>query len=231
LDSSRHSKNISLHFEFTRKKRTRLAEINPLAAQKIQPELLAGETLCWAGIPNRRVIFHSDDWTSIPFSLAWITFFIFWEANALGLTGGSKGFDVFFAIWGIQFLLVGNYMVWGRFFHDAWLKRRTYYAVTSRRAFILQEGWERKSVSAFPHEISIIEREGTQTGTLWLGPKYPLRGPRGSKRRSMSRFSVDDVPVFADIDDVDAVHRLLIELHYTGDGAKDRGKPILSFPG
>lgn len=208
-----------------------MAEINPLADQKIQPELLAGETLRWAGIPNPRVIFHSDDWISIPFSLVWTGFFVFWEGNALGLIGGSKGFDDFFAIWGIPFLLVGNYIVWGRFFHDAWLKRRTYYAVTNRRAFILQEGWERKSVSAFPNEISIIEREGSQRGTLWLGPKYPLRGPRGSKTRSMSRFAVGDVPVFADIDDVDAVHRLLVELHCAANCVKDRGKPILSSPG
>ena len=85
-------------------------------------------------------------------------------------------------------------------------------------------------MSAFPNEISIIQREGAQRGTLWLGPPYPVLGPRGSKTRSMSRFSVSDVPVFADIDDVDAVHRLLIELH-CADGAKDRGKPMLSFPG
>jgi hypothetical protein len=206
-----------------------LAEINILAAQKIQPELLAGETLRWAGIPNPRVIFHSDDRISIPFSLVWTGFCIFWEANALGLIGGSKSFDIFFAIWGIPFLLAGNYFVWGRFFHDTWLKRRTYYAVTNRRAFILQEGWERKSVSAFPDEIPIIECEGADRGTLWLGPKYPVLGPKGSKTRSWSRFSIDDVPVFADIDDVDAVHRLLIELHDTSNAA--RGKPILSFPG
>lgn len=86
-------------------------------------------------------------------------------------------------------------------------------------------------MSAFPNEISIIEREGTHRGTLWLGPKYPVFGPRGSKTRSMSRFSVGDVPVFADIDDVDAVHRLLVELHDAGIRVKDRGKPILSFPG
>ncbi|MEQ1474638.1 MAG: hypothetical protein ABLQ96_12490 [Candidatus Acidiferrum sp.] len=103
----------------------------------------------------------------------------------------------------------------------------TYYAITDRRAFILQEGWKRKSVSAFPNEISIIVREGNQRGTLWLGTKYPIFGPRGAKKRSMSR-SMDEVPVFADIDDVDAVHRLLIEPRSTG---KRADRPIFSFPG
>jgi hypothetical protein len=38
-----------------------LTVIDTQAAQKIQPELLSGETIYWAGIPNPRVIFHSDD--------------------------------------------------------------------------------------------------------------------------------------------------------------------------
>jgi hypothetical protein len=86
-------------------------------------------------------------------------------------------------------------------------------------------------VSAFPDEIPIIEREGDQKGTLWLGTKYPIVGPRGAKKRSISRVSMEDVPVFADIDDVDAVHRLLLELRSAGKRAEGRGKPILSFPG
>ena len=183
-------------------------------------------------MPNPRAIFHSDDWSSIPFSLLWTGFWVFWEGHALGWTGTGRGeSDLFIVLWGIPFLVVGNFIVWGRFFYDAWLKRRTYYAITNRRAFILQEGWERKSVSAFPNEISIIEGEGNQRGTLWLGTKYPILGPRGAKKRSMSRFSMAGVPVFADIDDVDAVHRLLLELRSTGKRADDVGRPILSFPG
>jgi hypothetical protein len=208
-----------------------LAEINPFAAQKIDPELLAGETLRWADIPNARVIFHAEDWASIPFSLMWTGFVIFWECKALGLIGAPKSFDSFSAIWGIPFLLFGNYIVWGRFIHDAWLKRRTYYAITNRRALVLQEGWVRRLASTFPHELSTIHREGIQTGTLWLGPKYPVIGPRGSKKRSMSRFDVEEVLVFADIDDVDRVHRWLMELRDAGKKVPDRGKPILSFPG
>jgi hypothetical protein len=118
-----------------------LAEINSFAAQKIQPELLSGENIHWAGMPNPRVLFHSDDWSAIPFSLLWTGFFVFWESRAFGWSGTEQGQPNFFLVlWGIPFLAIGNFMVWGRFFHDAWLKRRTYYAVTNRRALILQEG-------------------------------------------------------------------------------------------
>ena len=59
--------------------------------------------------------------------------------------------------------------------------------------------------------IPAIEREGTETGTLWFGKKYPVIAGRGQKTRSMSRFEVSDIPVFADIDDVDGVQRLVQE--------------------
>jgi hypothetical protein len=45
---------------------------------QIQPELLSGESLLWSGQPLRRVIFHQRDLFTIPFSLLWGGFAIFW---------------------------------------------------------------------------------------------------------------------------------------------------------
>ena len=115
-------------------------------------------------------------------------------------------------IWGVPFVVIGQYMIWGRFLFDAWLKRRTYYAVTNRRILVLQEGWKRKAISVNLGAIPSMEREGTGVGTMWFGPKLPLMAGRGQRVRNSSRFWIDDVPVFADVDDVDAVHRLVLEL-------------------
>jgi hypothetical protein len=189
--------------------------VDAQAAQKVQPELMSGESIYWAGMPDRRVIFHSDDWAAIPFSLIWTAFFVFWEAGALGYwdrSSPSGGSNTFMTLWGIPFLVMGNYLVWGRFLADARLKRRTYYAVTNRRLLVLQEGWKRKTSTIFLREIPKIEREGKMAGTLWFCPKYPIVGPRRTKTRSVSRFSMDDVTVFADISDVDSVYRLIMEL-------------------
>ncbi len=185
------------------------------AAMKVQAEMISGERVYWAGMPNSRVIFHSDDWTAIPFTLVWTGFFVFWEANALGIWGSASrggGSNLFMVLWGIPFLIIGNYMVWGRFLADAWLKRRTYYAVTNRRVLILQEGWSRKTNWMYLEAIPTIEGEGAKTGTLWFGKKYPVIAGRGQRTRSMSRFTVGDLPVFADIDEVDGVQRLVQEL-------------------
>jgi hypothetical protein len=144
--------------------------IDPQAAQQIQPELMSGESVYWAGMPNPRIIFHSDDWTAIPFTLIWTGFFLFWEADALGMRGKASRhgeIKVFMALWGIPFLVIGNWMVWGRFLADAWLKRRTYYAVTNLRVLVLQDGWKKKTSTTFLEPIPMIEREGAVTGTLW----------------------------------------------------------------
>lgn len=204
----------------------------PQALMKIQLEMWSGESAHWAGMPNPKVIFHSDDWAAIPFTLLWTGFFVFWEASALGYWGTASrtgGADLFMSLWGIPFLVIGNYLVWGRFLMDAWLKKRTYYAVTNRRVLILQEGWNRKTNWMYLEAIPSIEREGATTGTLWFGKKYPVLAGRGQKTRSMSRFEVSDIPVFADIDDVDGVQRLVQELRENA--RKDSSSTNVNVPG
>jgi hypothetical protein len=189
--------------------------IDPDASLKLQSELNSGESLLWAGRPNFGVIFHSDDWYMVPFSLMWGGFAIFWEAGVLGYWGtrnrGPEG-PGFFVLWGIPFIVIGQYMIWGRFLYDGWLKRRTYYGLTSRRVLMLQEGWSRKSSSIYVNVIPTITRDGGPTGTIWFGPRSSVFSGRRRNTQSMSRFSVGDVPVFADIDDVDTVYQLVTEL-------------------
>ncbi len=196
--------------------------IDSEVSSAVQPELMTGETLLWTGRPNVGVVFHSDDLYLIPFSLLWGGFAIFWEAGVLGYWGNTaKGGtpSTFMALWGIPFILAGQYFIWGRFLYDAWLKRRTYYAVTNRRVLMVQEGWNRKTSWMYISSIPTVEREGSMTGTLWFGPKYPVFGGRGQKTRGMSRFSIGDVPVFADIDDLESVYRTVLELREKTDQA------------
>jgi hypothetical protein len=77
--------------------------------------------------------------------------------------------------------------------------------------------------------IPKIEREGTTTGTLWFGTKYPVIAGRGQKTRSMSRFEVKDVPVFADIEDIEDVQHLVQGLREKA--RKEPGMPNVSDPG
>ena len=190
--------------------------IDPQAAMKLQAELTAGETIFWAGKPNPSVIFHSQDWAMVPFSLLWGGFAIFWEAGAAGLWGNkpeANGQWAFGMLWGIPFVLIGQYLIWGRFVVEAWLKRCTFYAVTNRRVLFLQEGLKRKSRVVYLDAISEIQHEGSATGHIWLGPKTSPFAGRNQPRQGWSAISIDgSVPVLADIDDVDSVYRLIRDL-------------------
>jgi len=77
-----------------------MQQINPNSMAAIQPELTSGETVQWAGQPNRRVILHKEDLFLIPFSLFWGGFTIFWESIASGFWGskGVAGAPSFFLI-------------------------------------------------------------------------------------------------------------------------------------
>jgi hypothetical protein len=201
--------------------------IDPEVSSRLQPELLTGETFLWTGRPNPSVVFHSDDWYLVPFSLLWGGFAIFWEAGVLGYWGSGAKHGTpssFMALWGIPFVVIGQYFIWGRFLRDAWLKRRTFYAVTNRRVLVMQEGWKKKTSWAYISSIPTVGREGSNIGTLWFGPKFPVMGGRGQNKRAMSRFSIGAVPVFADIDDLDSVYRMVLNLRERADQLASPGK-------
>jgi hypothetical protein len=106
--------------------------------------LEADEKLIWSGAPKQGVRLQASDAFTIPFSIFWAGFAFFWEAGVLGLVHlGSANHrqtapPAFMAIWGIPFCLIGLYMLVGRFFYDAALRKKTLYAVTDRRLIVLK---------------------------------------------------------------------------------------------
>lgn len=166
-------------------------------------------------MPDSSAIFHSDDWTIVPFSLLWCGFTIFWEWQALGASRKTPNQNgSFMVLWGAAFVCIGLYFVAGRFVYDAWLKRHTYYAATNRRVVILQDGFfgKPRTKMTFLEAIPDINREGTTRGTIWLGEKLSIWAGKGTKKRSMSRFSLSDPLTLADVDDVRGVEQLIADL-------------------
>lgn len=189
----------------------------------IQPELTSGESILWAGQPNPRTIFHKADLYLIPFSLFWGGFAIFWEGAVLGYWGSSAQAYrpwTFGAVWGIPFVLIGQYIIWGRFFYTRWKKKQTHYAVTNRRVIVIQSGMRRQVVSAFLDTLpAVIKRVSSRgSGTLNFQAEanpYAVRG-----WNSWDAMVLRAVPVFVDIDDVDSVYRLIYELREKSQSAK-----------
>jgi len=178
----------------------------------VQPELTPGETVLWAGQPNPSILFHKEDTFLIPFSLLWGGFAIFWElgVSGFGPWGHSGKQWIFGMMWGIPFVVVGQYFIWGRFLVMAWKKRRTYYAVTNRRVIVVQNGFTRKVASAFIDTLPVLIKENARRGMGSLLFAQPL--PVWSRNRGWGvwdSMSIGDAPEFRDIDGVDDVYRLI----------------------
>ncbi len=134
----------------------------------LKDHLLNGETIIWSGRPAQGLRPTPADWLLIPFSLMWGGFAIFWEAMVLA----APKTPLFFKLWGIPFVLIGLYLMIGRFVHDAWIRRNMQYAVTNKRILIFRAGpftnFTAMSLDRVPEMNLAGDADGR--GTIRFGP-------------------------------------------------------------
>src|SRR5687767_14840962 len=137
----------------------------------ISRELTSGERLLWTGRPTQGLLLRRSDMLFVPFSLMWGGFAIFWEYMAL--TGDAP---FFFKLWGIPFVLVGLYMIGGRFVLDAKQREKTFYAVTNQRILIVSGLRSRRIKSLNLRTLSDVSLDQTSngSGTITFGPPNPF---------------------------------------------------------
>ena len=101
------------------------------------PHLDPGERILWEGRPSDRLfLLRGADLFMVPYSLAftgilaWMILPTFPDENAAPLLS-------------VLVLGFGLYLIFGRFFHDRYRRRRTVYALNDRRAFIARQDTDR----------------------------------------------------------------------------------------
>jgi|SRR5271157_5249446 len=165
----------------------------------LQGYLGPGEKLLWSAQPEAGLKLRGSDAIVIPFSLMWAGFALFWEFSVLRTNA-----PLFFKLWGIPFVLVGLYMVVGRFFVDAWMRARTVYGVTNQRILILS-GFSRCLTSltlrTLP-EVTVTERSDG-SGTISFGQVLSVLSGRGFRNQSRA------CPVLEFIPDVRSVSSII----------------------
>jgi hypothetical protein len=136
----------------------------PTIAQTTAFDLERGETSLWIGVPRQGVVLRPSDALMIPFSILWGGFAVFWEVSVLRTSAPS-----FFALWGIPFVLVGLYIIIGRFFVDARRRAHTSYALTSERVIIRTRNSVKSLSVRTLSDVTLTER-ADGSGTITFGP-------------------------------------------------------------
>jgi hypothetical protein len=182
-----------------------------------QGELMPGESVLWMGQPNASVIFHKEDVVLIPFSLMWGGFALFWEAMVLGINFLNHApkhaphvMSLFMALWGVPFVVIGQYLIWGRFLTARATKRRTYYGLTNQRVMVLQGGRRRRFTSATLVSIPNIDKSVGKNGigNITFGP-FPAQF--ATTANSWNSANVAGVPRFIDVENADSVYRMICD--------------------
>ena len=141
------------------------------AEEALSSYLDPGERLLWSGQPRTGIRLRAQDAFLIPFSLLWCGFVVFWETSVFKTEA-----PLFFRLWGIPFILMGLYIVFGRFLMDARSRARTVYGVTNERILIVGGSMAQQIKSLSIRnlaDISLTERRDG-SGTITFG-QVPFR--------------------------------------------------------
>jgi hypothetical protein len=175
-------------------------------AEHVDLLLLPGERLLWSDRPDPHRIFAPNDAWLVPFSILVGAFAIYWEIGVLAHIGSPDSYA--FALWGTPFVLLGQYLIWGRFIYKRWDRERTVYAVTSKRVLAVRGSSFR---SVFISELPGINQSTRSDGSGTLDFGTASVGAGLWANTGMDLLNRAGVPAFYDIQDVRNVYRLIAE--------------------
>jgi hypothetical protein len=168
--------------------------------------LSINERVLWSGAPRQGLMLRASDLLMIPFSLMWGGFAVFWEYSVF-----TSDAPLLFRLWGIPFVLVGLYMVAGRFVVEAWQRAYTDYAVTDER-IIIRSGIFRRQMKSLNlramGEFSLTEN-GKGEGTIVFGVS-----PAGNLFSGLASWpGVEELPRFDTIPEARKVYEIIRNAH------------------
>ncbi len=189
--------------------------------QLFKGDLQKDEKILWSGRPEPQWL-SSSDFIAIPFSLVWGGFAYFWEYTVvkLYLSHPVNSPVLFMVFWGIPFVCIGTYMMFGRFFYQRWLQANIFYAVTNQRIVILSTARGRSVQALFLDQLPEIFKTNDKkgVGSLVFGGDLRRMGltiapPGGAFTRNRKTLLP---PAFANIKDVNKVYEIIAKQRKSG---------------
>lgn len=147
--------------------------------------LAPGETILWQGRPDGAVKW-GDLFSFVSlFGLVFAGFAWLWlmGARAMGAGMGASDMLGLFEIVGGVFIAVGLYMAVGRVFVEAFMRRRTWYTLSNRAAYLATEVYGRKSLKRIDlRDMNALALDDSVPGTVWLREELHTHTSRGRSR-------------------------------------------------
>lgn len=169
-------------------------------------ELAPGERIIWQGQPTQGFRLSPQDAFAVPFAAFWL--FMVSMMFLLAFTGEMKKIDPLTYVIMPVFLLIGLYMLIGRFVVDRLARRRVRYYLTTERA-VIESGLvrsNRRSISlAAAPEIRFRGRRNGR-GTIQFGSAN-MFGMMPPSWPGASQFLP---PAFDDIEDAERIYSLAL---------------------
>lgn len=169
---------------------------------KLWPYLNNDEHLLWTGEPKKGVVFRKSDYVLIPFSLIWFTFSAFWTIGVSQVSGWA-------GLFGLPFLLIGIYLLIGRFYVDMRQRANTFNGLTENR-ILIKIGSKTTQVKSFYidrlYNINYIEKRD-RSGII------SISDPETIARQKNNRYSN---PELAFIPNVKKGYDQILELQNKG---------------
>ncbi|APX03947.1 hypothetical protein [Arthrobacter sp. QXT-31] len=184
---------------------------------RILPLLRQGERLLWVGQPDPRVRFTGADAFLVPFSILWGGFAVVWEIMVI-----TRSESPLFVIWGVPFVLVGLYFIFGRFIVKKRRKAATAYGLTDSRAIVCTGN---RSVADTPVRAMPTKVDRSKDGRH-VSVTFGHQGAMGMfgtyQNTGLDFFSLGlgQSVAFFDVPDADGLLRALDQVH-AGRGATD----------
>ncbi len=119
-----------------------------------KPYLADQERVLWIGKPEKGRLFTGRDFVMLPFSVIWLSFSVIWEIAAF-----QSGAPLFSLLFGLPFVAIGLYLLFGGIIQKIRLKGRTFYAITNQKIIIkrgnkieMYDGWDLPPMSIQIHK-------------------------------------------------------------------------------
>jgi hypothetical protein len=169
------------------------------ARAQLEPYLLDGESLLWWGRPDPTKHLGRNDIFLVPFSLLWGGFAIFWEIGVL-----ASGAPAYFGLFGLVFVAIGLYMIFGRFIVKARRKLRTAYGLTDQRVLVAVGSGALSDTQVARQPIDQrVSRNGRHMTVVIGRPAHGASAAAMYANTGMEFFTVGSAPIgFYDVADV-----------------------------